>query len=136
MLSAVHRLPVEGIFADRFELSQLAASGGMATVFRARDRRSGEPIALKVLLAPTEELRARFLQEATSLESLDHPGIVKYRAHGVTEEGHAYLAMEWLSGEDLSSRLRRGSLRVEEAIALLRRLAATLTEVHELGIIH
>src|SRR5262245_35092763 len=102
----------------------------MASVFRARARRSGEQIALKVLLDPAEEQRVRFLQEGAILAALDHPGIVRYHSHGETEEGHVYLAMEWLSGEDLAARLARGPLRVEEAIGLLFQLADIMAHVH------
>src|SRR5262245_14703322 len=108
----------------------------MGSVFGAYDRQRGEQVALKVLLDPSDEQRARFLQEAASLEALDHPGIVRHYAHGVTEEGHVYLAMEWLSGEDLGALLSRGPLRVEAALTLLARLAEIVAFVHARGVVH
>src|SRR5262245_39249744 len=100
------------VVADRFELLDAVGSGGMGSIFRARDRHSGEPVAVKILL---EDLgQARFEQEAEVLSELHHPAIVRYVAHGATAAGKSYLAMEWLDGEDLSRRLSRARLAVDE----------------------
>src|SRR5262245_33700095 len=93
------------VVADRFELENVAGSGGIGIVFRARDRVSGKTVAVKVLrFGETDE---RFLREAKILADLNHPRIVRYVAHGTTVAGHPYLAMEWLEGEDLAQRLAR-----------------------------
>jgi len=89
------------VLLDRFELEQLAGSGGMGLVWRARDRLEGTGVAIKVLQTPNASDEARLLREARLLAELSHPGIVRYVAHGVTPSGQLVLAMEWLEGEDL-----------------------------------
>jgi serine/threonine protein kinase len=79
----------------------------MGTVYRARDRRTGRRIALKVVRDADADVE-RFEREARVLASLADPGIVSYVDHRRTAEGDPYLAMEWLEGEDLGARLARG----------------------------
>src|SRR6185436_11515450 len=93
------------LIAGRFEIERLAGSGGMGEVYRAQDLHSGEIVALKLLVG-TEH--TRFDREARVLSQLTHDAIVRYVAHGETPGGERYLVMEWLEGEDLSVRLRRG----------------------------
>jgi len=124
----------------RFEVERLAGSGGMGAVYRARDLPSGSPIALKVLRtdanADTEQDRERFGREASVLAEVRHPGIVRYVAHGTTDDGHRFLAMEWLDGEDLSQRLARSGLTLLETLTMIERLAEALAEVHARGFVH
>src|SRR5262245_47447077 len=89
------------VVEDRFAIEGPVAAGGMGQVFRALDRQSGEPVALKVALEGDTPQKARFGHEVKALAELSHPGIVRYVAHGVTALGLPYLAMEWLEGEDL-----------------------------------
>src|SRR5262249_4452205 len=95
---------VGATIADRVELLALAAAGGMGHVYRARDRESGDIVALKVL-APSTGVAARFAREAGVLRAIEHPAVVRHLAHGATSDGTQYLAMEWLAGEDLADRL-------------------------------
>src|SRR4051812_7753182 len=94
--------------AERFEVQEVAGKGGMGTVFRARDARSGALVALKVV----EEAFAneRFEREANLLAGLSEEGIVRYVAHGALDDGRMYLAMEWLEGTPLDVALARGPL--------------------------
>src|SRR5262245_38974628 len=124
------------LFSDRFELQYRAGGGGMGDVFCAHDRRSGDRIGLKVVNHPREEQVERFLQETCVSEARRHPGILRHYAHAFTDEVHGYLAMEWLSGEDLCARLKRGALSVNEAVALTLRLADVIADVHARGFIH
>jgi len=78
----------------------------------------------------------RFAREALVLAELRHPAIVGYVAHGLTDDGQPFLAMEWLEGEDLSKRLGRQPLSYSEVLQLLRRSAEALAEAHERAIIH
>src|SRR5689334_3022119 len=86
------------VVAARFEIERLAGEGGMGAVYRALDRHSGEPVALKLLLDHTDAGIARFQIEASLLAELRHPGIVRYVAHGQMPGGTHWLAMEWLDG--------------------------------------
>src|SRR6266481_2542123 len=97
------------IFANRFEVDSVAGVGGMGTVYRAKDRLSEDWVALKVLqgVAANPAGGSRFAREAQILTELRHPGIVRHVAHGIADSGDAYLAMEWLEGEDLRHRLQR-----------------------------
>jgi tetratricopeptide (TPR) repeat protein len=126
------------IIADRFEIVGPAAHGGMGAVFRARDRLTDRHVAIKVLRESTETEGGgadRFEREARILAELSHPGIVRYLAHGKTQRGEPYLAMEWLEGETLAKRVRRG-LSIDECVALVRRIAEALGAAHQVGIVH
>jgi hypothetical protein len=105
----------------------------MGEVHRARDRATGAVVALNRLT----DLRARdrFAREAEILARLDHPRVVRYVAHGEDELG-PWLAMEWLDGETLAARLRRGPLGPDETLALATAAAEALAAVHRLGVIH
>jgi tetratricopeptide (TPR) repeat protein len=124
------------VVAERFELERVAGRGGMGVVFRARDRVSGDPVAVKLLHDASPDLAERLAREAGVLAELSHPGIVRHVAHGATATGQAYLAMEWIDGEDLSARLARGKLTVDEGVALVRRAAEALGFAHARGVVH
>ena len=121
---------------DRFEIERLAGVGGMGRVYRARDRRLGVPVAVKVLHVEGANEQERFAREIETLGALSHPGIVRFVAHGRTPEGEPYLVTEWLDGEDLGARLRRAGLTLAESLALGARAAEALGEAHRLGVIH
>ena len=124
------------VVAERFEIERIAGRGGMAVVYRAIDRVTGEPVALKVLLGDAPELAARFVREGRALAELRHPAIVRWIAHGETPEGLHYIAMEWLDGAPLSERLRAGPLGVRDALVLGVRVAEALGTAHAHGIVH
>ena len=126
------------VVADRFEIQRLIGTGGMGEVFRAKDRLTGGPVAIKILhLAnPTAKDLERFRLEAQLLAEISHPRVVRYVAHGVTNGNRLYLAMEWLEGEDLAERLAKNGLSIAETITLGKRVAEALGVLHERGIIH
>ena len=124
------------VVADRFEVERVVGEGGMGVVYRARDRETDEPVALKVLVARGARAAERFSREAVALRSLAHPGVVRYVSHGTTPLGDAFLAMEWHDGEDLAVRLSRRGLTVAESVALARRAARALGAAHAAGIVH
>lgn len=130
------RLPAGAVLANRFELERIAGQGGMGTVYRARDRHSGDWVALKLLDGASADDAERFLREAELLSELRHPGIVSYVAHGRTPDGQHFLAMEWLEGETLGQRLLRGPLLISECILLIGQVADALAEAHRLGMVH
>lgn len=121
--------------ADRYVLESIAGSGGMGTVYRARDLTNGRTLALKLLRAGLGD-PVRFAREAAALSKVQHAGVVQYVDHGYTTDEEPYLVMEWLDGIDLQQRLARGPLAVAEVRALASRLATILGALHELGIVH
>jgi eukaryotic-like serine/threonine-protein kinase len=123
------------VIDERFELEKRAGTGAMGEVWRARDRTDGVVVAIKLLMKIDEGWDTRFVREALSLAQLDHPGIVHYVAHGPLPDSF-YVAMEWLDGEDLSQRLARGPLTIDETIGVVRRVAEALSFAHAHGIIH
>jgi tetratricopeptide (TPR) repeat protein len=124
------------ILEDRFEIEHLAGSGGMGRVYRARDRQSGGPVAVKVLHGDGAVEAERFAREVEALAGLSHPAIVRFVSHGRTAQGEPFLVTEWLDGEDLGARLRRMGLTIGESLALGARAAAALGEAHRLGVVH
>ena len=126
---------VGAIVGGRFELQAFVAAGGMGHVYRAHDRETGGDVALKLLPSAGGDAE-RFVREAEVLAAIDHPGVVRYLAHGTTDDGAHYLAMEWLEGEDLAHRLGRGTLTVGEALSVARCVAAALETPHRRGIVH
>jgi tetratricopeptide (TPR) repeat protein len=124
------------VLAGRFEIHQLAGSGGMGMVYRALDRETGTVVALKVLRGERAQEPERFQRESRVLSELHHPAIVRHVAHGTTSDGDSYLAMEWLAGEDLQMRLASSALSVGETITILSRVAGALAAAHAHKIVH
>jgi hypothetical protein len=137
LVGRLRSIGVADSLGQRLVLVKQVGAGGMGRVYHATDEATGEPLAVKLL----HEVRgdaalARFTAEAEILESLDHPAIVAHVGHGTTADGYPYLAMAWLDGENLSRRLARGALSVQDTIALGRRLATGLAAAHAAGVIH
>jgi len=124
------------LFVDRFELERLAGEGGMGSVYRARDRATGSPVAVKLLHAAAQAHRHRFLREADLLAELQHPAVVRYVAHGASSTGQLYLAMEWLDGHDLGERLRTVGVTPAESLHVVGAVAEVLELAHGHGVIH
>jgi tetratricopeptide (TPR) repeat protein len=124
------------VVADRFEIERIAGQGGTATVYRARDRETGEPVALKIGHPGTPAETERFLVEARLLSELEHPGIVRYVAHGPIGPAQWFLALEWFEGEDLARRIKQRGLSVREAVSVIERAADALGHAHARGVIH
>ncbi|HEU5055209.1 MAG TPA: protein kinase [Kofleriaceae bacterium] len=124
------------VIAERFDIETLVGAGGMGRVYRARDRLTGEPAAVKFVSQMSSSLSARFQREARLLASLQHPGIVRYITHGTTTTGEHYLVMEWVEGEELGRRLRRTGMSLDESLAMARRIADALAHAHGRGLVH
>ncbi|HEX5060368.1 MAG TPA: serine/threonine-protein kinase, partial [Kofleriaceae bacterium] len=127
---------VGDVIAGRFEVERHVGAGGMGVVYRALDRDTSGAAALKVVRGTDRATNERFEREVTVLAELRHPNIVGYVTHGKTNDGALYLAMEWLEGEDLSTRLSVGTLSAAETVAVARQAAAALALAHQRGIIH
>src|SRR5688500_2705280 len=110
----------------------------MGEVYRARDTKLNRDVAIKVLLpavASDPDRLARFSREAQVLASLNHPNIA--HIHGLEESnGVTALVMELVEGEDLSQRIARGALPIDEALPIARQIAEALEAAHDYGIIH
>ncbi len=124
------------VISGRFEVEHLSGAGGMGQVYRARDLRTGEPVAIKVLYQMGSLEIERFAREADVLSNLRHPGIVRYIEGGAVPGGGPYLAMEWLEGEPLSERLKHVQLSLSESLTLGMRVASALGAVHKRFVVH
>lgn len=127
----------------RFELLQEAISGTMSAVYKAKDRRTGDIVALKILdKKKTSELQTRVKGELREPEGeiavkMDHPFIVRTYEHGLTVDGAQYLIMEYLEGTGLNNVLCvEEDLMAGARVHYLRQVAESLQFVHEKGYIH
>ena len=121
-----------------YEITAAIGAGGMGEVYKARDTRLDRTVAIKVLpdhLSQSAELRHRFEQEARAVSSLNHPHICTL--HDVGQEGGIdFLVMEYLDGESLLDRLRKGPLPLSEALAYGVQIADALDKAHRQGVVH
>ena len=121
-----------------YEITGHLGKGGMGDVYRARDPRLDRDVAIKVLppeLTADADRLARFEREAKVLASLSHPNIAAVYAFE-SAEGISFLVMELIEGEDLSERLKRGPIPVDEALPFAAQIAEGLDAAHERGVIH
>jgi len=121
-----------------YEVLDALGLGGMGTVYRARDARTGREVALKVVFAQrgaAARARRRTRTELEALLRLRHPHVVPALDAG-EHAGAPYLALELVAGETLEARLRRGPLAVDAAARLGRELADALEHVHRQGVLH
>lgn len=130
---------VARLLGGRFEVKTLAGRGGMGAVYDSRHRDLGRRVAVKIMppaLGDVPGFAARFRHEARLTAQLEHPGIVKVFDSGETADGHLWYAMEYVDGEDLASRLRRGPLEPAEAVSILSDVASALETAHGAGVLH
>ena len=110
----------------------------MGEVYRARDTKLGRDVAIKILpaeVAEDPERLARFRREAQVLASLNHPHIAAI--YGLEEvEGQPFLVLELVEGEDLSERLQRGPIPLDEALEIAQQVAEGIEEAHAKGVVH
>jgi serine/threonine protein kinase len=122
--------------AGRYVTDLLVGIGGMGAVYRAHDDVSRRTVAVKVVRGGSPVAAGRFAREVQALSGLNHPGIVRYLDHGMLGDDCGYLVMEWLEGEDLAARLKRGCLTWSECRCLVRQLAEALGQAHRRGLLH
>ncbi len=126
-----------GMPVGPYLVERALGAGGMGSVLLAEQV---EPVrrrvALKVLRSPTLESRVRFSSEAQALAALSHPGICRYLDSGFTEQGFAYLAMEWIEGETLQRHLASARPTVEDSVRLVREIALAVHHAHQRGLVH
>ncbi len=126
-------------FAGRYEIVELVGQGGMGSVYKVYDTKLREHVALKLLrpeIAQDGETVERFRNEIRLARRIAHRNVC--RMYDLGEEGlTVYITMEYVSGEDLKSFLRRaGHLTEAKAVAVARQLCDGLAEAHRLGVVH
>ncbi len=126
--------------APHLQLVRELGSGGMATVFLARDPALKRDVAVKVLagaLAADPSARARFEREAQAVAGLSHPNVVPIYAVGEMEGGIPYFVMQHVSGRSMAARIEEeGQLPIGEARRVIGEVASALAAAHAKGIIH
>jgi serine/threonine protein kinase/Tol biopolymer transport system component len=121
-----------------YEVLSLLGAGGMGEVYRARDRRLGREVAIKVLPADRladEDRRRRFVQEAQAASALNHPHIITiYEIESA--EGNDFIVMEYVPGQSLDALIPRHGMRLGEVLRIAIPVASALAAAHGRGIIH
>jgi predicted Ser/Thr protein kinase len=122
------------VLGGRYRMVSLVGRGGMGEVYRADDLKLGQTVALKFL--SHHHQRQRLYEEVRIGRQISHPNVC--RLYDVAEmDGHLFITMEFVDGEDLASLLRRvGRLSSEKALAVARDVCAGVAAAHEKGVIH
>lgn len=133
------RFPPGTLLGGRYRTVGRLGRGGMGEVYRADDLKLGQPVALKFLPPDLARDPARLMQlhtEVRMARQVSHPNVC--RVYDIDEvDGHTFLSMEYVDGEELASLLRRiGRFPIDRAIELARQICAGLAAAHERGVIH
>jgi predicted Ser/Thr protein kinase len=127
------------LIAGRYELEELVGSGGMSSVYCARDRLLERKVALKILheqFTSDDSYVERFRREARSVAQLAHPNIVTVIDRG-EQDGRQFIVFEYVDGENLKALVdREGPLDVRDAIELTLQITRGLAFAHEQGLVH
>jgi serine/threonine-protein kinase len=130
---------LDEVIADRYELEELVGTGGMSSVYKARDRMLERNVALKVLhphYSDDAEYVERFRREARSVAQLSHPHIVTVIDRG-EDGGQQFIVFEFIDGENLKQLIGRiGPLPVRRAVELALEIADALAFAHDHGLVH
>lgn len=125
--------------SQNYEFISELGRGGMAVVYKARNLKTGELVAIKKLLAATltETAMLRFQQEAKAITSLRHPNIISVYEFGVADDGEPYMVMEYIEGSNLGELIKsKGSLTIEESMHRFIQLCDALQHAHAAGVLH
>jgi eukaryotic-like serine/threonine-protein kinase len=127
-----------GTLLGPYEIQSPLGVGGMGEVYRARDTRLDRTVAVKILpahLSSNPEAQQRFDREARAISSLSHPNVCQLYDVG-SHDGTSYLVMEYLEGETLADRLRKGPLPLEQVLKYAIEICEGLEKAHKSGVIH
>ncbi|HVC47787.1 MAG TPA: protein kinase [Terracidiphilus sp.] len=127
------------IVAGNYRILAEAGSGGMGVVYRALDLRLNRTVALKFLppeLNAGDKDKERFLREARTASSLDHPNIGVIHGVEATPDGSTFIVMAFYEGSTLAQHMQKGPIPVHQAIGIVSQVATGLAEAHTRGIVH
>jgi serine/threonine protein kinase/Tfp pilus assembly protein PilF len=125
--------------AGKYHILEELGRGGMGRIYKAEDIKLKRTVAIKLLpadLTRDPEARQRFIQEAQAASALDHSSICTIFEIDETDDGQMFIAMAYYPGETLKEKIKRGPVKVDEAIGIAIQLAEGLLRAHEAGIIH
>jgi serine/threonine protein kinase len=127
-----------GIKLGPYEIQSQLGAGGMGEVYKARDTRLDRTVAIKVLpshLSDDPELKQRFGREARAVSNLNHPHICTLHDIG-EQDGTDFIVMEYLEGETLADRLKKGALPTDQVLRYGAEIADALDKAHRQGVVH
>ncbi|HEX3233478.1 MAG TPA: protein kinase [Gemmatimonadales bacterium] len=136
--SVAHHTPPPAAMSQ-YEILEQVGGGGMGIVYKARDPRLQRFVALKFLpsaLSADPELKLRFLQEAKTIASLDHPNLCTIFEVAEPEAGQLVIVMPYYEGETLKQKISRGPLPVPEVLDYSLQVADGLLHAHAAGVVH
>jgi serine/threonine-protein kinase len=138
-----------GTHLGPYEITAAIGAGGMGEVYRAKDTTLGRDVAIKILpaaFAHDADRLARFTREAKTLASLNHPNIAHIYGldrqegqdgrDGTARPATVFIVMELVEGDDLSQRITRSAIPLDEALPIAKQIVDALEAAHELGIVH
>ena len=127
-----------GTRLGRYEIRSKIGEGGMGEVYLAQDGKLDRKVALKILpveVAADKERMRRFVQEAKTASALNHPNIITIYEIDQTDSGH-FIATEFIDGGTLREKLKRGRMKLDEALDVAQQAAFALTAAHGAAIVH
>jgi len=137
--SPTEELTTGTTFADRYQIIEELGKGGMGRVYKALDTEIDEKVALKLIrpeIAANEKMIRRFRKELKTARQISHKNVCRMYHFG-TKKGIRYITMEYVSGEDLKSSMKRmGQFTVGKAVFTAKQICEGLAEAHKLGIVH
>ena len=127
-----------GTIVSHYKILEKLGEGGMGVVYKAEDLKLNRSVALKFLhpeLTRDEEAKTRFIHEARAAAALNHPYICTI--YEIDEHhGQSFIAMEFVAGEGLHDRIKRGPLTIDDLLSITSQIGEGLHEAHEKGIVH
>jgi serine/threonine-protein kinase len=130
---------VRGMMVGEYRIESKLGEGGMGCVYGAIHPVIAKRAAIKILhpeFSAKPDIVERFIQEARSVNQIGHPNIVDIFSFGALPDGRPYLAMEYLNGESLRTRLRRRRLPMREVFDVVETISNALAAAHGAGIVH
>jgi eukaryotic-like serine/threonine-protein kinase len=120
----------------RYRVIRQIGSGGYGAVYLAEDPGLQRQVALKILSKPDAKSKQRFVREAITASKLSHPNLAVVYEAGETDDGTAFIAMQYVNGQTLRDRLATGPISIDETVRIAAQVADVLDEAHRHGIVH